>query len=125
MTDDKYDNIVDVTGQLSEPDLHLCWRGRLPQHYAKHLDALKAQQDAVKAMRRTLTAIHNELCKDVRSANFFANLGRVEEDALERILGALVLLECAEERLMHALPVEMMMSSKELRQQELERGQRR
>ena len=122
MSDDQDDNIVDITGQLPESDLHLRWRDRLPGYYAKHFDVLQAQQDAIKEMRRTLTSIHSELQQDMQSDR---RVYRPEEQALEQIQGALVLLECAEDRLMHALPLEMMMSRKELREHELERGKRR
>src|SRR5262249_27425368 len=122
MKNDYDDNIVDITGQLPEPDLYLRWRDRLPAYYAKHFDLLQAQQDAIKEMRRTLTSIHLELQRDLESDR---RVYRPEEQALEQIQGALVLLECAEDRLMHALPVEMMMTRKELREHELERGKRR
>lgn len=122
MTNDNDDNIFDITGQLPEPDPHLHWRDRLPGYYAKHFDVLQAQQDAIKEMRRTLTSIHSELQQDMQSDR---RVYRPEEQALEQIQGALVLLECAEDRLMHALPLEMMMSRKELREHEVERGKRR
>ena len=122
MTNDNDDNIADITGQLPEPDPHQSWRERLPGYYAKHFDVLQAQQDAIKEMRRTLTSIHSELQQDMQSDR---RVYHPEEQALEQIQGALVLLECAEDRLMHALPLEMMMSRSELREHELERGKRR
>ena len=131
MTDNNDDNIVGMPLPL-----HKRWRDRLPEHYAKHVEALKSYYDQVRAMRRSLDAIRYKLGEGVvqhavdnihlASRNFDSYPGRQRDrevlTAQQHITDALVLLACAEEKLMHALPVEVWMPVDELAKYERERG---
>jgi hypothetical protein len=64
-------------------------------------------------MRRSLNVIHN----DLRETDVMHVMRSIRE--------ALVLLECAQDKLMHALPTEEFMSRKDLVEWELAREKRR
>jgi hypothetical protein len=104
------DSTIDIKG---EPDLHERWRQRLPESYCKHLDSLNSQYREVEAMQKRLRFIRGEFRKAA---------DKESERAAKYITEALVLLACAEEKLMYALPAEVNMSRADIVELERERG---
>jgi len=94
------DKIVDATEQLPEPDA--LWRRFEQEFHVKECNALKAQRDAIKDMRRPLIAIHFHLSKSAAQADCEKDT-RAEMDASEEIQAALVLLDCADDKLRCAM----------------------
>jgi hypothetical protein len=101
MTDDK---IVDIAGRLPL-EVRKPWRHKLPECYAKRIDQLKEYYEGVRKMRSVLETIRTK-CSDeltLKSVN-------------EELFVAIILLKHAEEKLLHSLPTEEIMSPKDLKE---------
>ena len=104
-----------------ETPLHERWLYRLPAAYRQHLADLHAHRDQVGNMRKALRDIHAGIrgAKVVRPVTAMVPVAQLDV-ALQSIEEALVLLECAEDKLVHALPTEAYMDKQSL--EDLETG---
>src|SRR5262249_51112008 len=102
MTDDKTIDINDrPPAEVRKP-----WRQELPDCYAKRIDDLEALREKIQVSRFLLKTMHREFGDGAR-------INRHHEVELERvrdeISAALVLLECAEDKLFNTIPAEEFM----------------
>jgi len=106
----KEDNTIDIREQLPV-EVRKPWRQELPDCYAKRIDELQALHDKIQVIRSLLETMHREFGDGAR-------MNRRHEVELERvrdgISAALVLLECAEDKLMHTIPAEEFMDRESL-----------
>jgi hypothetical protein len=116
MTDDintKPKRKFEVVDGIETP-LHERWRYRVPETYRKHLEALEAHQDQIVAMRKALLAIHNDISAAVEKSDHRRSFHVEALGVLQAIEEARVLLECAGDKLVHALPTEAYMDRQTL-----------
>src|SRR5262245_34284562 len=109
MTDD---NTIDINDRLPSIEVRKPWRQKLPDRYAKRIDDLKALREKIQVSRSLLRTMHREF------GEFSACMNRRHEVELERIRdeisAALVLLECAEDKLVYTIPTEEFMDRESL-----------
>jgi hypothetical protein len=87
------DNTVDIIDRLP-PEVRKPWRQKLPENYAKHIDELLTMRGDIRAIQKRLAQLKDAINGDRTS------------DEVNYIGAAIVLLECAEEKLLHTVPVE-------------------
>ena len=87
------DNTIDIIDRLP-PEAHKPWRRRLPENYAERIDELLTLRGDVRAIQKRLAQLKDAINGDRTS------------DEVNYISAAIVLLECAEEKLLHTVPVE-------------------
>jgi hypothetical protein len=94
-----------VRGGLRTATVGKPWRQQLPQCHLNRLEELKKYYDDVAQMRLGMESFRDELSNPENSS--YRHLS-------QNVAAALVLLECAEMKLFHLLPIEEIMSPKEL-----------
>jgi hypothetical protein len=110
MTDD---NTIDIVDMLPPIEVRKPWRKRLPSFYAERLKALKAAHRDVKEICSVLSCMPDDFQKE--AAEDLRHEFELKSVA-DNIFAALVLLRCAEDKLMYSIPMEELMSPEDLKQ---------
>jgi hypothetical protein len=113
MADDNDDNTIDIGHRLPPIEVRKPWRQKLPQCYVNRIDDLKAIYERVKHIQTELRRIDQEV-----EAGEYSNRQEGDVSYLRKdIASALVLLNCAEEKIMHTVPMEeLFMTPEELKE---------
>jgi hypothetical protein len=102
---------IDITGKLPPVHVRKPWRQKLPEVYAERVDALKDIKgglvDAIARLKGIQRVFHDYTPNDRREE---FEMERLQE----QVTAALVLLECADEKLLHTIPIEEIMSAEDL-----------
>jgi hypothetical protein len=98
------DNTIDITNKLPPVEVRKPWRHKLPDCYVKHIDELVALHRKVREIGSRLKKLKEDIESD-----------RTHSEA-ECIRAAIVLLQCAEERIYYTIPTEENMPLESLRE---------
>ena len=107
------DNTIDIVDRLPPIEVRKPWRHVLPSYYAQNIDKLKQNCEAIRSVAAVLTSIRDAFPHDDVSGPY--SIFEVE-CAAKSLSEAIVLLECAKDKLWQTVPVEEFMSAEELRE---------
>jgi hypothetical protein len=110
MTDD---NTIDIVDRLPPIEVRKPWRKRLPSFYVERIKALKTAHRNVKEICTVLSCMPDDFQKEAAEDHRHEFELKIVAD---NISAALVLLRCAEEKLMYSIPMEELMSPEDLKQ---------
>src|SRR5262245_17896566 len=110
MTDD---NTIDIVDRLPPIEVRKPWRRRLPSFYVERIRALKAAHRNVKEICTDLSCMPDDFQKQAAEDQRNESELKIVADTIS---AALVLLRCAEDKLMYSLPMEELMSPEDLKQ---------
>jgi hypothetical protein len=111
MTNDNY--TIDMTGRLPV-EVRKPWRQGLPECHAKRVDQLLQLEQDVAGIHKTLAAMRAEFTAP-DAATTQEQRWRLDYVVAD-IDAAIVLLKCAEEKLMYTTPTEEIMPKEDLRE---------